>query len=92
MISGKRMYQGDTGELIRKCLTAEYEELRNLAPSLDPDVYGIVNKALAVDITQRYQSCSQMQSDIDDLLFRFRTANFAYDMLINQLFLMGPGP
>lgn len=72
MISGKRMYQGDTAELIRKCLTAEYEELRSLMPSLDPEVYGIVEKALAVDITQRYQSCSQMQSDIDDLLFRMQ--------------------
>lgn len=72
MISGRRMYQGDTAELIRKCLTAEYEELRSLVPNLDPSVYRIVDRALAVDIDLRYPNCSEMQSDIDDFLFRMQ--------------------
>jgi len=72
MISKKRMYQGDTAELIRKCLTAEYENLKSLLPELEPAIYKILDKALAVEIDKRYQTCSQMQGDIDDLLFQMQ--------------------
>ena len=72
MISGTRMYQGDTAELIRKCLTADFENLKSIRPELDEAVYRIVDKALAVEIDKRYQSCAQMQADIDDLLFQMQ--------------------
>ena len=72
MVSGRRMYQGDTAELIRKSLTAEYDNLRTVLPDLDPAIYHILDKALAVEIDRRYQSCAQMQSDIDDLLFQMQ--------------------
>ena len=61
------MYHGDTAELIRKSLTADYDNLKNILPELDPAVYRILDKALAVEINRRYHSCAQMQSDIDDL-------------------------
>ena len=72
MISRRRMYHGDTAELIRKSLTAEYDDLKNILPELDPAVYHILDMALAVEIDRRYQSCAQMQSDIDDLLFQMQ--------------------
>jgi len=72
MIARRRMYQGDTAELIRKCLTADYDNLRDLQPDLDPAVYRILDQALAVEIARRYQSCVQMQSDIDELLFQMK--------------------
>ncbi|MBT8329824.1 MAG: protein kinase [Desulfofustis sp.] len=72
MIARRRMYQGDTAELIRKCLTADYDNLKNIQPQFDPAVYHILDKALAVEIDRRYQSCAQMQSDIDELLFQMQ--------------------
>ena len=72
MIARRRMYQGDTAELIRKCLTADYDNLKVIQPELDPAVYHILDKALAVEVDQRYQSCAQMQSDIDELLFQMK--------------------
>ncbi|MGI9537140.1 MAG: serine/threonine protein kinase, partial [Desulfocapsaceae bacterium] len=72
MIGRRRMYQGDTAELIRKCLTAEYENLKLILPELDPAVHNILDKALAVEVDRRYQSCAEMQSDIDELLFQMQ--------------------
>ncbi|MCG6931969.1 MAG: serine/threonine protein kinase, partial [Desulfofustis sp.] len=69
MIGKARMYQGDTAELIRKCLTADFVNLRELAPNLDRRFYAILDKALAVDVDRRYRSCAEMQADIEDLLF-----------------------
>lgn len=69
MLGKSRMYQGDTAELIRKCLTADYKNLREVVPDLDPQIYEILDRALAVDVAQRYKSCSEMQADLDDLLF-----------------------
>lgn len=72
MVSRRRMYQGDTAELIRKCLTAEYDNLKAILPELDPALHHILDKALAVEVERRYQSCAQMQSDIDELLFQMQ--------------------
>ncbi len=69
MIAKRRMYQGDTAELIRKCLTADYQPLKSLVPDLDPAVQAVLDRALAVDVDQRYQSCAEMHTDIDDLIF-----------------------
>ncbi len=72
MISKKRMYYGDTAELIRKCLTADYDNLKTIMPDLEPAVYAILDKSLAVEIDKRYQSCAEMHADIDDLLFQMQ--------------------
>jgi len=69
MLSKTRMYQGDTAELIRKSLTADYTPLREVAPDLDPRIYEILDRALAVDIGRRYRRCADMQADLDDLIF-----------------------
>jgi len=69
MIAKKRMYHGDTAELIRKCLTADYQSLKLSMPELEPGVHAILDRALAVGLEDRYQSCGEMLSDIDDLQF-----------------------
>lgn len=69
MISKKRMYQGDTAELIRKCISVEYDHLEEVLPGLQPELYSILHKALAKDVALRYQSCAEMEADINSLLF-----------------------
>ncbi|MBW2659251.1 MAG: serine/threonine protein kinase [Deltaproteobacteria bacterium] len=69
MISRQRMYTGDTGELIRKCITVDYDHLEESVPGLDSGLYRTVDKALARDIEKRYQTCAELQTDLDDLIY-----------------------
>ncbi|TKB07311.1 serine/threonine-protein kinase [Desulforhopalus sp. IMCC35007] len=70
MLSGTRMYQGDTAALIRKCINVEYLPLEDIVPGLDPTVYAILHRALAKDKAKRYQSCGEMQDDISEYFIR----------------------
>ena len=69
MLSGKRMYMGDTATLIQKCLTVDFVPLREINPDLPSELYTILDKALERDREKRYQNCGQMQTDIEDLMF-----------------------
>jgi serine/threonine protein kinase len=69
MLSGKRMYEGDTATLIRKGMQVEYDRLEAISPGLPDEVYSIVDKALRVNKKSRYQSCAEMSADIDDFLY-----------------------
>lgn len=69
MLSGRRMYEGDTATLIQKCLTVDYKPLRSISPDLPPELYAILDKSLERDRELRYQSCAEMQSDVEDLMF-----------------------
>ena len=88
MISGMRMYTGDTASLIRKCISVEYEHLENILPDLQPELYAILDMALSKDIESRYQTCGAMQSDIDNLQFSMseRTDSKALKNFIRDLF------
>jgi len=68
MLTGVRMYKGDTAELITRCAAADYENIRNLAPALPPALFAIVDRALSRKADARYQSCMEMQVDLDSLL------------------------
>jgi len=72
MLSGQRMYKGDTATLIRKCMLVEYVEPEKTCPGLQKEIYDILHKALQKDKTKRYQSCGSMRSDIDDCLFNMK--------------------
>ncbi len=72
MLSGRRMFKGDTASLIRKCMQVEYERIETVKPGLFPEVYEIVNKALQKDRTKRYQSCAEMREAIENCFFAMR--------------------
>ncbi|MFW2368598.1 MAG: protein kinase domain-containing protein [Desulforhopalus sp.] len=69
MLSGRRMYSGDTATLIRKCMEVEYEPLEEIIPALSPELYRVLHKGLEKDRNLRYQSCREMGEDIDNCLF-----------------------
>lgn len=70
MLSGVRMYQGDTATLIRKCINVEYTPVEEILPGIDPFVSSIVSRALQKQKKDRYQSCGEMLDDINDYFFR----------------------
>ncbi len=72
MLSGQRMFQGDTASLIRKCMQVDYEKIESVRPDLFPEVYEIVNKALQKDRDKRYQTCAEMREAIENCYFAMR--------------------
>jgi serine/threonine protein kinase len=72
MLSGQRMFQGDTATLIRKCMQVDYENIEIVRPGLPPQLYDIVNRALQKDRTKRYQTCAEMREAIENCFFAMR--------------------
>lgn len=86
MLSGTRMYRGDTATLIRKCLAVDYEPLETVAPALPNAVYSILRNTLIKDKEKRYQSCLEMIRDIEDCLFEIR--KYSYRHILQEYILM----
>ena len=71
LVAGRRMFQGDdTLQILSKVREAEFTPLGTLKGGLPEKLYDIVAKALAKDPEERYQSCADMQADIEECIFR----------------------
>ncbi|MHB1011819.1 MAG: tetratricopeptide repeat protein, partial [Desulfobacteria bacterium] len=71
LVAGRRMFQGDdTLQILSKVREAEFTPLGTLKGGLPEKLYDIVAKALAKDPEHRYQSCADMQADIEECIFR----------------------
>ena len=88
MLSGVRMYQGDTATLIRKCINVEHLPFEEVLPGEDPVIYKILGKALQKDKEKRYQSCGEMLDDINEYFFEqgVRPDNRMVKALLLELF------
>ncbi|MFH0781909.1 MAG: protein kinase [Pseudomonadota bacterium] len=88
MLSGQRMYSGDTATVIRKCLGGEYERLDAVRPDLPTALHTILDKALAKDVEGRYQRCGLMLTDIEEFLFSIekRPSGHLLDAYMHRLF------
>ncbi|BHH86034.1 protein kinase domain-containing protein [Desulforhopalus sp. 52FAK] len=88
MLSGVRMYQGDTATLIRKCINVEHLPFEEVLPGEDPVIYKILGKALQKDKEKRYQSCGEMLDDINEYFFEqgVRPDNRMVKTLLLELF------
>lgn len=91
MLSGRKMYSGDTATLLRKCLTAEYRDVAELVTDLPPAVVAVVRRALAREREQRYQSCGAMGADLEDCLFA-EGSRFGRDGLRKMMATLFPEP
>ncbi len=92
MLSGQRMYSGDTATVIRKCLAGEYERLDVVRPDLPTALHTILDKALAKDVNERYQRCGLMLTDIEEYLFSIakRPSAHLLDGYMHRLFAGEP--
>ena len=70
MLSGRRMYSGDMATLIRKCMEVDFVPFQEVCSGLEPSLYPIVEKVLSKDRELRYQSCGELQSVLEECLFR----------------------
>ncbi len=69
LIAHAKMFDGDsTIQILTKVRDAEYRSMQEVVTGLHPKVYAIVDRALAKDPQQRYQSCSEMASDLEECI------------------------
>ena len=84
MITGSRMFTGETMQVLAKVREADYVPAQIVKPDIDPMILDILQKALEPDPDQRYQSCGQMLADVDEaafaLNFRGSTRTLAHYM------------
>jgi len=64
LTTGKRMFQGETMEVLSKVREARFDPPETVA-ELPERVCGVLHKALAKDPDQRYQSCAEMMTDLE---------------------------
>ena len=69
MVTGKRMFEGETLEIFSRVIQADFEPPENIVADIPPKLIDILHKSLAKDPDQRYTSCSEMLTDIEDCLY-----------------------
>jgi len=70
LITRKRMYVGDTYKIYPKVRNAEFEPPESAGKDLPPVLHQILNRALAKNPDQRYQSADEMAADLDKCISR----------------------
>ena len=69
LLAGKRPWEGSSEvALIGKIMTEEPQPLGELRPDAPEELLVIVDRALSKDRSRRYQSCHEMQGDLEQLL------------------------
>ncbi|MDH4267525.1 MAG: protein kinase [Deltaproteobacteria bacterium] len=69
MLSGRRMFTGDTLQILAKVSRAEFDPPEAVMGNLSPKLYKILHRALAKEPDQRYQSGGEMLADLEECMF-----------------------
>jgi serine/threonine protein kinase len=69
MVTGKRMFAGETLQVLERVRGGEFEPPETAKSGLPPKIYEILRKALAKEIDRRYQSCGEMLADVEECMF-----------------------
>ncbi len=64
LVTGKRMFQGNTLVILNKVRKANFMPAEEVAPELPPELFEILDRALARAPEERYSSCGEMQFEI----------------------------
>lgn len=68
-IAGRRMWAGYAeGKVVRSLARGELPRLRDAVPEVSENLERIVEKALALDVAQRYESAQEMQFELERAL------------------------
>jgi tetratricopeptide (TPR) repeat protein/tRNA A-37 threonylcarbamoyl transferase component Bud32 len=71
LITGERMFQGDTMQILSKVRSADFPPPEEVIKDVPDKLYEILNQALAKDAENRYSSCNQMLSDLEEVMYSF---------------------
>jgi serine/threonine protein kinase len=69
LLAGRRPWEGDSEvALIGQIMTQDPAPLAELRPEVPEELVGLVNRALAKDRSERFQSCHELQAEFEALL------------------------
>ena len=68
MLSGKKMFQGDTMQILAKVRRAEFDPPEAAIPAMPITLYRVLHQALAKDPSDRYQTCGEMLADLEECM------------------------
>lgn len=88
MVTGRRMFVGDTLEILSQVREAEFEPPERVIKNLPPKVYEILHRSLAKYADQRYQSNGEMLSDLEECMYQnsFRPTVRGLAQFMKELF------
>ena len=77
LLTGKRMFQGETMHIYTQVRDAAYEPLQHLVPDLPGKLYAVVQHALAKEPDERYQNCAEMFADLEECIFELPSSKIS---------------
>ena len=81
LLAGQRLFLGETDfETVKQVQAARVPSLSQLNPEVTPELERIVQKALARDPTERYQTARDLGRDLNAHLFRIGHAVSSFDI------------
>jgi len=87
MLTTEKLFRGDTEfALMEKVRKAEVPPPSNFNRRVTPELDAIVNKALARDVADRFQSAAQFAAELDNLIAGYRFDPKELRQFIRQLF------
>jgi tetratricopeptide (TPR) repeat protein len=88
MLSGKRMFQGDTMQILAKVRKGDFDPPEAAIPGLPITLYKVLHKALEKEPSDRYQTCGEMLADLEECVvgLSLRPSSRALGGYMNRLF------
>jgi len=68
MVTGRRMFSGDTMHILTKVREAQFDKPEEVRPDLPEKLLEILYHALAKDPANRYQTCGDMLTDMEECM------------------------
>lgn len=72
LLTGRRPFTGEVGEVIQKIITARYDEKPLFEKGIDARVVRVIRKMLAKDPEARYQTAEELARDLEAVARRTR--------------------
>ncbi len=88
LVTGKKMFEGDTLQILARVREADFEPPEKVVDGLSEYLTDILNRALAKDPENRYQSCGEMLADLDECLYNLslRPSSRGLSQCMKELF------
>jgi serine/threonine protein kinase/outer membrane protein assembly factor BamD (BamD/ComL family) len=101
MVTGKRMFSGDTMHILAKVREAQFDKPEDVRQDLPEKLLEVLYRALAKDPANRYQTCGDMLTDLEEcmqqlgvhptanMLSRYMKTLFAEEIIAEEQHLQG---
>ena len=77
MVTGRRMFSGDTMHILAKVREAQFDKPDEVRPDLPEKLLEVLYRALAKEPANRYQSCGDMLTDLEECMPQLGTHSTA---------------